>query len=191
MSGALSQKDRALIEAALAAGRARVIPRGVSGRPYPVWDGARLVDAPDDPGTADPRQVRRQTWAARQRRARAGSRRAEILALTAEGLPVAQIAQRLGVADRTVRACLQDAGVPINRLPRAALSALGRAVASRRPENPAIAVRRATVAALYQQGETVAAMCRATGAGEGAVRGDLRKLGLSMKDRPDPMARAA
>ncbi|PTE19937.1 hypothetical protein C5F48_06305, partial [Cereibacter changlensis JA139] len=51
----ISDSDRALIDAALAAGRLRRIPRGVSGLPVAVWDGAKLI-YPEKDGAPAPKQ---------------------------------------------------------------------------------------------------------------------------------------
>ncbi|WP_444666186.1 helix-turn-helix domain-containing protein [Cereibacter changlensis] len=96
----ISDSDRALIDAALAAGRLRRIPRGVSGLPVAVWDGAKLV-YPEKDGGPSPKQGLSfaRTTAPPELRAR----RAAVASLHAQGLCVTAIAAELGVHPQRVR----------------------------------------------------------------------------------------
>jgi DNA-binding CsgD family transcriptional regulator len=105
MSG-LFPHERAMIDAAIAAGRVTVVPRGVSGIPLPVWDdklnGLRMPD-----GAAAYRAQVSAGW----RGARNGrpshpdvtARRERVAALHADGLTVAQIIAATGLHDSLVR----------------------------------------------------------------------------------------
>ena len=96
----ISDSDRALIDAALAAGRLRRIPRGVSGLPVAVWDGAKLVYPEKDGGPAPKQGLSfARTTAPPELRAR----RAAVASLHAQGLCVTAIAAELGVHPQRVR----------------------------------------------------------------------------------------
>lgn len=103
---ALSREDRALIDAALAAGRVTVVPRGVSGIPLPVWcDKANGLRFPD--GAERMRAQVSAGW----RGSRGGrtahpdvtERRAKVADLHAQGMTVAQIVAATGQSDSLVR----------------------------------------------------------------------------------------
>lgn len=107
----LSKQDRALIDAALAAGRLQVIPRGVSGIPLPMWD-AKVGDLRFPDGAERMRAQVSAGW----RGARNGrpshpdvlARRARVAELHAQGMTVAQIVAAADIPESLVRLDLSN-----------------------------------------------------------------------------------
>lgn len=103
MSRAVSANDRALIDAAIAAGRVRRIPRGQSSFPLPVWNGSDLV-------YADGQNAMRRTINAQAKGSRLGyvdpavtARRRRVLEMHGRGLTVAEIVQAEKVSEYVIR----------------------------------------------------------------------------------------
>lgn len=99
----LSSDDRALIDAAVRAGKVQTIPRGVSAIPQPVWDGKALV-------YPDGHDMMRRRISAQYLPGRAGyvppevsERRKKVLGLHAEGYGVTEIADLLSVSPNAIR----------------------------------------------------------------------------------------
>ncbi len=108
----LSPQDRALVDAAIAAGRVTVVPRGASGIPLPVWD-PKVGDLRYPEG-ADRMRVQ---IAAGYRSGPSGprgshpdiiARRERVAALHGQGLTVAQIVAQTGNPESLVRLDLSN-----------------------------------------------------------------------------------
>lgn len=171
---ALSPQDRALIDAALAAGRVTVVPRGVSAIPLPVWDEKlqRLV-MPDAAGGW------RAQIAAGWRGARGGrpshpdvvARRERVAALHGQGLTVAQIMEATGLPDSLVRLDLSN--LKLRAHPARVVAAED---------------RRARIAALAWAGQRTAQIAEALGLTAERVYRIGLELGLTL-DAPDKVRR--
>ena len=86
MPDIVTDEERALIDAAIAEGRVRVIPQGESGIPF-IGYGMGTSYA---------------TGAILARQQRAAKRREKVIRLAAEGLSISQIADKLGVPKGTI-----------------------------------------------------------------------------------------
>lgn len=127
---AIPAQDRALIEAALAAGRVTVVPRGVSSYPVPVWcHKTNRLTYPD--GATQFRAVQAAHWRGR-RGGRAPhpdivARRDLIAALHGQGRTVAEIVDATGHEEHIVRMDLAKLDLRCNRAPTpSARAAVGR-----------------------------------------------------------------
>lgn len=133
------------------------IPRGVSSRPLPVWNGTTLI-------IPDWKEHRARIQAATMRAARAGrvdaavaARRAQVSALHAEGASIARMVEALAVTYHIVRMDHHHLGLRANR-DEAAVSATLRDRANERA-----APRRALLAKLIAEGADEARIAREMG----------------------------
>lgn len=92
MSAEITNEERALIDAAIAAGKVQRVPRGVSSERI-VWDGRTLVFEGVTGGFAQ-----RHAGAAE----RIAKRRAKVAELVQAGMTTQQVAERLGCAASVV-----------------------------------------------------------------------------------------
>lgn len=165
---ALSPQDRALIEAAVAAGRVTVVPRGVSGLPPMVWDGEanalRYVDRSQQPMRAKIAAGYRGRKGPRPPHPDVLARRERLADLHGHGMTVAQIVAETGYSDSLVRLDMSKMKLHAHRAPLVAA-----------------ANRAAQVAALAAQGKDTQAIALATGlTAERVYRIGLRQdLGLA------------
>lgn len=95
-------EERALIDAAIAAGRVQVIPTGQTSFVLPVWNGQQLVSAEPEKQRAE---MIRGMFAQRRQQPSAEQidRRRAVALLHADGLSVAEMADRLGNDPATLR----------------------------------------------------------------------------------------
>lgn len=163
----LSQSDRALIDAALAAGRVQVVPVGASAFPVPVWRGDRLV-LPDGG-----REVLARIYGRTNRVAKAADFRAKVLAAHHNGMLPGQIATLLRAGEAAVRGQLSAAGMSPNILDREERRARMRAA---RQICPHVVARRRRVLGLMSAGIKLATIARQLGLHYEVVKYDARVL---------------
>lgn len=177
----LTAEDRALIDAALNAGKVTVVAQGATSRPLPVWDGKQLVY---------PESARRELKAVSFGRrsasvaAQQSRRRERVAALHAQGLPTAAIASEIGADARTIREDLRALALVPHRAPR---------VMPPRPAtpHPAIEARKARIAALAAEGCTADEISADVRLNAKAVRAIARHMGVAIAKRPKVFREAA
>lgn len=163
MPDTLTPQERALIDAALAAGRVTVVPRGVSGLPLPVMD----------PASGHLRYAQPQGWVAARdarlmRRAHVPVDREtadEIVALRLHAVRPRDIAARLKIEARIVHMVCRAARKSGVVFPEAGIG---------RPASDARA-RQARVAALFSAGQSYSEIAEAMGLTRGQVAGLLAR----------------
>lgn len=177
----LTAEDRALIDAALTAGRVTVVAQGATSRPLPVWDGAKLVY----PESAR-RELKAVTFGRRAASlaAQQSQRRQRVAALHAQGLTTAAIADELSVHARTIREDLRALALEPHRAPR---------VMPPRPAapHPAIEARKLRIAALAAEGRTADEISADVRLSAKAVRAISRHMGVAIAKRPKVFREAA
>ena len=115
---AISPDERALIDAALAAGRVQKLPMGGTAQPGYVWDGKTRKLVSTDPASAGWKGWQRMFTANRRARgetAAVDARRAKVASMVTDGTRSADIATALGVSITTVYADAKRAGVTLDR----------------------------------------------------------------------------
>lgn len=179
MPDVITPEERAAIDSAIAAGKARKIPAGQSAYET-IFDPARntvvtrvratgavLTGRDMMRGTITSEMARaRRTRRAKPRATdpKVAARRAQVRALVAEGKTVPEIALRIGAHPERVREDLK------------ALDLTAASVKARRAEQ--IEARRAEVKRLGLDGRTTEEIARAVGASVCTVKVDLRALGI-------------
>lgn len=166
----MSTNDRALIEAALAAGKLQKIATGVSAFPLPVWDGKQLV-SPDWKARLVAAQSAHYRGLQARRIKEAAARRADVAAHHAAGHCSAEIARIVGVTIDTVRADLRLLDLSPNRPPKAEVS----------PQVMARNARLAQIIALNWSWKQIAADVGLT---VGTVQAIAQRLGLRKATSP-------
>lgn len=180
----LTADDRALIDAAVRAGKVQQVPQGASARPLPVWNGHQLVYPGGHTMIRELRRVSFERASAAVRTAR-GNRRGRVADLHAAGMPVRDIASEIGSTWKTVREDLRVLGLDPHPVPV-------RARAPRAPiVMPAVEARKARIAALAAEGRTADEISADVRLSAKAVRAIARHMGVEIVKSPKVFRKAA